>query len=241
MTTPLRPPLSPAAQAVLSPFLGATPTPGVQELAAALRAAADYINHDWSGFNCVDALCEIAAELEEKAAMAAEPEPASVVREPSDAELLGLDQLEEAWNAQADEANGWNELGLDEIIAWAQRQALARYGHQPAPPAAGEVGEFITQLKSYAEYGTPIRLIPFVVARAADLLSQRHPTPVPVSERLPGSEDCDGEGRCWLFSKVEKEWRLLDVRNPGVPHLKYCFSHWLPATALPLPAGEVEE
>ncbi|ADF42422.1 hypothetical protein S-CBS2_gp066 [Synechococcus phage S-CBS2] len=32
--------------------------------AAALRAAADHVDHDWSGFNCVDALCEIAAELE---------------------------------------------------------------------------------------------------------------------------------------------------------------------------------
>ena len=31
---------------------------------AALRAAADHIDHDWSGFNCVDALYEIAAELE---------------------------------------------------------------------------------------------------------------------------------------------------------------------------------
>jgi hypothetical protein len=68
-------------------------------------------------------------------------EPASGVDEPTDEELLGLDQLEEAWNAQADEANDWNELGLDEIIAWAQRQALARWGHQPAPPAEGEVGE----------------------------------------------------------------------------------------------------
>jgi hypothetical protein len=35
-----------------------------QCIAAALRAAADHIDHDWSGFNCVDALCEIAAELE---------------------------------------------------------------------------------------------------------------------------------------------------------------------------------
>jgi hypothetical protein len=60
-------------------------------------------------------------------------EPVALVGEPTDEELLGLDQLEEAWNAQADEANGWNELGLDEIIAWAQRQALARWGHQPAP------------------------------------------------------------------------------------------------------------
>jgi hypothetical protein len=34
------------------------------QIAAALRAAADHIDHDWSGFNCVDALCEIASELE---------------------------------------------------------------------------------------------------------------------------------------------------------------------------------
>ena len=60
--------LSPAAQTVLdaayrrmddNPFNEVEAT-----LAAALRAAADHIDHDWSGFNCVDALCEIAAELE---------------------------------------------------------------------------------------------------------------------------------------------------------------------------------
>ena len=60
-------------------------------------------------------------------------EPASVV-----GELLGLDQLEATWNAQADAANGWDELGLDEIIVWAQRQALARWGYHPTPPAEGE-------------------------------------------------------------------------------------------------------
>jgi hypothetical protein len=69
--------LSPAAQAVLNALLEAKfgkeavelgfPVMSVilgRELAAALRAAADHIDHDWSGFNCVDALCEIAAELE---------------------------------------------------------------------------------------------------------------------------------------------------------------------------------
>lgn len=66
----------------------------------------------------------------------------------------------------------------------------------------GEVGEFIAQLKSYAEYGTPIRLIPFVVLRAATLLEQLSaaaPAVVPVSERLPAmvtdglrvAGDCD--------------------------------------------------
>jgi hypothetical protein len=62
--------------------------------------------------------------------------------------------------------------------------------------------------------------------------------PVPVSERLPGPEDCDAEGRCWLCGNVEGDWRLLNPANTGVPQLKYCFSHWLPYWALPVPVVE---
>ena len=61
------------------------------------------------------------------------------------------------------------------------------------------------------------------------------PQPVAVSERLPGPEDCDEQGRCWLFGYVEGDWRLISATNSGIPKLKYCFSHWLPANALPTP------
>lgn len=37
---------------------------------------------------------------------------------------MGLEELQVAWNAQADEYNQWDELGLDEIVAFAQEQAL---------------------------------------------------------------------------------------------------------------------
>jgi cytochrome c556 len=61
------PELSPAAEAIWEAFnedeAGVFVDYG-EKLAAALRAAADHVDHDWSGFNCVDALCEIAAELE---------------------------------------------------------------------------------------------------------------------------------------------------------------------------------
>jgi hypothetical protein len=60
--------------------------------------------------------------------------------------------------------------------------------------------------------------------------------PVPVSERLPGPEDCDAEGRCW--------WWIVD--QPGeFPHWIYApieaqswagYSAWLPHHALPVPA-----
>ena len=59
------------------------------------------------------------------------------------------------------------------------------------------------------------------------------PQPVAVSERLPGPEDCDEQGRCWMFGCVEGDWRLISATNSGIPKLKYCFSHWLPANALP--------
>ena len=33
---------------------------------------------------------------------------------------MGLDELEAAWNVQADMQNQWQELDLDEIVAFAQ-------------------------------------------------------------------------------------------------------------------------
>ncbi len=62
--------------------------------------------------------------------------------------------------------------------------------------------------------------------------------PIPVSQRLPTEADCDAEGRCWMCGKVEGDWRLISTINPGVPQLKYTFSHWLPHWALPIPRRE---
>jgi hypothetical protein len=59
--------------------------------------------------------------------------------------------------------------------------------------------------------------------------------PVAVSERLPGPEDCDEQGRCWMCGKVGGDWRLISTINSGIRRLTYCFSHWLPANALPTP------
>lgn len=63
-------------------------------------------------------------------------------------------------------------------------------------------------------------------------------TPIPVSERLPGAEDCDEEGRCWYFSYETviggANWQLFteEEQEGFVPP-----THWLPTTALPLPEG----
>ena len=73
------------------------------------------------------------------------------------------------------------------------------------------------------------------------------PQPVPVSERLPGPEDCDVEGRCWLWERdcgysgckwalVDRTWSLSQSDED-----LSVYTHWLPAYALPLPEQEVNK
>jgi len=58
--------------------------------------------------------------------------------------------------------------------------------------------------------------------------------PVPVSERLPGPEDCNAEGRCWWWDDDDDAmWRLSEHR----PWLLW-LTHWLPHWALPVPGVE---
>jgi hypothetical protein len=57
--------------------------------------------------------------------------------------------------------------------------------------------------------------------------------PVPVSEHLPGPEDCDAEGQCWWWDEDDDMWRLSRHR----PWL-LCWTHWLPHWALPVPGVE---
>lgn len=37
---------------------------------------------------------------------------------------MGIDELKAKWNAQADYSNQWDDLGVDEIVAFAQQQVL---------------------------------------------------------------------------------------------------------------------
>ena len=78
------------------------------------------------------------------------------------------------------------------------------------------------------------------IRAALDRWGRPTPQPVAVSERLPGPEDCDEQGRCWLggdqLASGSPTWILgypdWASRFPDVHY------RWLPANALPLPAGE---
>jgi hypothetical protein len=60
-------------------------------------------------------------------------------------------------------------------------------------------------------------------------------TPISVSERLPGAEDCDANGRCWAWNPESLWWdywlpKFINM-NADDP-----YTHWLPFHALPLPS-----
>jgi hypothetical protein len=69
--------------------------------------------------------------------------------------------------------------------------------------------------------------------------------PVPVSERLPGPEDCDAEGRCWWWHPAhieddfDNDWALLNHEWAGLALRdsddSLIYTHWLPRWALPVP------
>ena len=80
---------------------------------------------------------------------------------------------------------------------------------------------------------------PKVFRAAADAIA-RYGTPaiqpVPVSERLPGPEDCDGDGRCWMLYRSTSmnrtaTWSFAHSRCI----LDAPYTHWLPANSLPTP------
>lgn len=95
-------------------------------------------------------MTDIILNLPDDPAMPESAEPAAVAGDPSDDELLTLDQLRNSWNVQADAANSWDELGADEIVLWAQKQALNRWGQQAWPQPAAVVPPTRRQLMMLA-------------------------------------------------------------------------------------------
>lgn len=131
-----------------------------------------------------------------------------------------------------------------------------RFSNDPGKAARqGEVGELVADLRRICFDVAPCDAD--AIDRAADLLEQRHPAPVPVSERPWEREGwCDVDGRCWLLTEDDyyPQWRFHSIKNAQLNGAlimvtedtspmsfdSFYASHCLPAHALPLPAGEVE-
>jgi hypothetical protein len=89
---------------------------------------------------------------------------------------------------------------------------------EPVAPTDEELIEMWHSSDWFNEGATPREFIS--IARAV-LARWGRPAiqPVPVSERLPGSEDCDAEGRCWWHRYTPtKEWHLQRLRTGQYNH-----------------------
>lgn len=145
-----------------------------------------------------------------------------------------------------------NSLAQDAAREAARKILAAQPPAQPAPPAEGEVAKLVEWLQVQAQVaqqpsGRPARGARWRLARAAELLSQHHPEPLPPGivpveywdidsgARIVSEPAEEGSGGCWVvlnsrhvnpcteFPTLEAAWKALQV-----------------AHALPLPAGEVE-
>jgi hypothetical protein len=76
---------------------------------------------------------------------------------------------------------------------------------------------------------------------AADRARRGRPAiePVPVSERLPGPEDCDAVERCWCFNPVTSAGGIFWWSFEPLDYAEDA-THWLPHWALPVPKQEAE-
>lgn len=165
-----------------------------------------------------------------------------LAREPLLAEGAGVEVTDEELLSLAAKCLGYSSISygdqhLDtdgpELIAFA-RAVLALAEGAGVGPTYRDVLALRDELDDQG-HGT-VDLVRF----AQEILARygTHPRPIAMAERLPTKADCDAEGRCWMLGNVEHDWRLIHIDNPGVPKLKYCFSHWLPAAAIPLPQQE---
>jgi hypothetical protein len=151
-------------------------------------------------------------------------------------QYLGMGRFESMSDAQIGAANQYRAL-----LPESSRAALA----QPEPEGVG-VTDFEEELMAawdkaiwlprtgrLAEYRAWLAHVLALVWAVG-----RRPAikPVPVSERLPGPEDCDAEGRCWYFFVDSVVggcgWQMF---NDEEKELLTPSHFWLPHHVLPVP------
>lgn len=62
---------------------------------------------------------------------------------------MGIEELRAAWNAQADQYNQWDDLGLDEIVAFAQEVEREQARHDAADTEAERMRNALAELARY--------------------------------------------------------------------------------------------
>jgi hypothetical protein len=127
----------------------------------------------------------------------------------TDKELLSIDDLRDAWNAQSDAFNSWDDLGIDEIIWFAQQQAIARYAPLAQPEPEIEPAAYLHRQGNYTEASEmslsedekargwteePLFHHPLAQPEPADLSGVSWPDSGPITARAVFAD-----GKCYLL------------------------------------------
>jgi hypothetical protein len=144
-----------------------------------------------------------------------------------------VDALENARRI-IDGADGTLHINTAEFVLRRARALLAQ--PEPEGPTIMEIIELHTWMEDEWRANNDGEDLPMVDYARAVLAKwgTLTPQPVAVSERLPGPEDCDAEGRCWWefegSDDYEPCWTLGKMYG-----IAFDTTHWLPANALPTP------
>jgi hypothetical protein len=188
----------------------------------------------WSRTTNPEDFAENAAPIIERMKLAlAQPEPVGPTDEGYiDCDITGSDRalLNQFYAAAQREGGSADEVTLRGIHAVLNRP-------QVLEPTIEELAAMWLEQYGNVSGSPTMNFSEFVDAARAVLARWGRPaiTPIPVSERLPGPEDCDAEGRCWYWDPEEdnEHWDFM----PKVSGNTTTWTHWLPAHALPLPEG----
>lgn len=129
----------------------------------------------------------------------------------------------------------WKALSVDLAKELESTLGAFYYGtqKQPVPEVLSRFYSVITAEQNYLQAVSE--------QPAKDLWDRSGLKPIPVSERLPGPEDCDAEGHCWWWRTdgIDAFWEFIILRDPVGHNLrcggKVSYGPWLPHYAISRP------
>jgi hypothetical protein len=192
------------------------------------RALCAELVEKWDNAAELDDLCDVADVMDRARAALAQPEQQG----PTDEEAVAL----------YSEVMAFHDCKtLGDMAGHFARAVLARWGRaaiepvpvsEGLPPRVGHIlrlAEIIREVDGNHDKGAAV-LAEAILSHPGSRWSPAI-EPVPVAERLPGPEDCDGEGWCWMYEPDGVWWQVLIEAPSIMPSL----THWLPHHALPVP------
>jgi hypothetical protein len=94
--------------------------------------------------------------------------------------------------------------------------------------------EELTTTLEFTWDGRRPKAIQELLDRARAALAEQPVAPTPLDNKLPGAEDVNEDGYCWLWDNYERIWDWTYIRTRTKAEM-YDYTHWLPANTLPLP------